>query len=210
MRVNASPLKVDPEDFRASLERHGVTALYHYTPWENVPGILRVGAILSRQAQRAAGIKTEKVHFWGHGFQALEDRICLCFVPPLGLIRREKGRMAVIEVSPEVIAWEGTCFSPRNTASSLITPEEVDSRRGLESFEALFRSSRSSALVNRSAEVLVAERIPMGCFERVVFPTRQALRATLRERLRIRLARAFSCRWEWTRFSWDSDGVLFP
>ena len=82
--------KKDAQEVLEALERHNVDHFLHYTPAVNVEAILTSGNLYSRRTQRSLGISPATVHGWGDKWLRLDDSICLCFVPPLGLLRREK------------------------------------------------------------------------------------------------------------------------
>lgn len=121
------PSGIEPKpnwtSFQVSVKRRRLRALYHFTPLDNLRGIIAVGAILSRRRMGEFGIEFVRNN-WGN-FEKERilgaDYICLSITnqwPMLAsMMIRSPLPPAVLVVDPNVIWYEGTCFSPKNSAS---------------------------------------------------------------------------------------------
>jgi len=207
-RDRSGTWKPDREEYTAAARRHGIRYLIHYTPATNLESIIRSGGILSRRERARRGAEPVREHGWGEKREALADYVCLCFGPPLGLLRREKAPMAALVVRPGVIALRETLFSPMNSAREWIGVEELQSRCDLASFEDLFSGPVGPELRSREAEVLVRRVVPLAAVGRIVLP--EGVQAPGDRRLRAicwfeRVVR----RRKHPRWSVDRDGTFF-
>jgi len=201
--------KPEREDYFAALRRHRIDSLIHYTPAANLPSIFRSGGVFSRKELARRGIVPVAEHGWGEKWKPLADYVCLCFEPPLGLLRREKRPVAALVVRPEVIALRETLFCPMNSAKSWIEADEILCRWELESFENLFRDPRGPLLRNRESEVLVRRRVPLSAISRVVLSP--DVRVDGLGRLKAAASfRRLILREPRPRWSTDRDGEFFP
>lgn len=200
--------KQDREDYFASLRRHRIGYLLHYTPVDNLESIFETGGLLSRKQQAGRRLSPRTVHGWGRKWKALEDYICLCFEPPLGLLQREKSAMAALIVRPEVVGLRDSLFCPMNSARSWIDQEEILSRCDLESFEDLFREPDAPALKNHESEVLIRGRLGLWAVRRIVLPNAETSRRLRRLRVRCLWFRIVRRR-KFPRWSIDRYGDLF-
>lgn len=175
------PLKPGWEDFAACVCRRHLSPLKHFTAVGNLPGIIRPsgkdsgrqpleGGLYSRRRLRECGIVPVHWHGWGDKGRALEDYICLSYHLPAGMIRRESAQPAVLLVSNDVIAWQGTCFCRTNSASKVISAEEIKAWYDLEAFEKLFQHTEGNRLRYRLAEILVPDHVPLECLLGILLP----------------------------------------
>jgi hypothetical protein len=165
--------------------------------------------VFSRKELARRGITPAAEHGWGEKWKPLEDYVCLCFEPPLGLLRREKRPVAALVVRPEVIALRETLFSPMNSAKSWIEADEILCRWELESFEDLFRDPRGPALRNRESEVLVRGGVPLSVVRKIVLPPDAQIGGLGRLKTGCSVRRLILRR-SLPRWSEDKDGVFFP
>jgi hypothetical protein len=202
------PWKDGREDYIASLQRHRIRHLLHYTPAENLESVISSGGLLSRKQQRDRGLSPTSVHGWGNKWKPLEDYICVCFEPPFGLLRREKHPMAALVVKPEVVALRETLYCPMNSAKSWINEEEILSRCDLESFEDLFREPGAPVLKNHESEVLIHGSLPLWAIQSILLADKRVFRRLRRLRAKcwwFRLIRADPL----PRWSIDQKGEFF-
>ena len=179
------------EDLQASIERHRVRYLLHYTRPDNLRGILRAGGLLSRRRQTERGIHATEVHGWGNKGPALDDYICLSLEPPKGFLKRGGDWMGLL-VSPEVLGFEGSCYVPSNTARESVPMDEILSRGDLLSFEDLFRTPHGSRPRSVESEILIPGVIPLQFVPEIVLPNLSAWWGALRVLWRHRLRHPFS------------------
>jgi hypothetical protein len=161
------------EDLQASVQRHRVLHLLHYTRTGNLGGILQAGGLLSRRRQAERGIHAAEVHGWGNKGLDLDDYICLSLDPPKGFLKRGGEWMALL-VSTEVLGFEGSCYVPSNTARESVPMDEILSRGDLLSFEDLFRSPHGPRSRSIESEILVPSAIPLRYIRTILLPDRSA------------------------------------
>jgi len=161
------------EELRASIERHRISHLLHYTRIENVGGILKAGALLSRRRQAERGIRAVEVHGWGTKGSALDDYICLSLEPPTAFLKRGGDWIALL-IAPEVLGFDGSSYVSSNSARESVSLEEIRSRCDLLSFEDLFLSPYGSRPRSRESEILVPATVPLRLIRTIVWPDRSA------------------------------------
>jgi hypothetical protein len=153
----------------AELRRRGIDCLYHYSPLENLGSLMQHG-ILSRRARQAAGVHPAVQHGWGTRAQgeAWANYVCLGFAPPRVMMGKEKGRLAVITVTVEVVDGDGVVFAPGNSARADLPPEELQQYCGAEALGLLFADDDGDRRRNAQSEILVPQRVPPALFGTVM------------------------------------------
>lgn len=161
----------DADRIRASAERRGIR-LYHYTAIENLPSILRVGALLSRTE-----MQQRSVEFVGHGWgragkeEELSDYICCSFRPNWGMLSRETAPQAVLQLMPRLLWRSGTLFCPGNSARNEFDLDTLTANTTVEAFDAMFDSPYSDFPSPYDCEALVYRVISLRNLLRVHFRT---------------------------------------
>ena len=145
-------------DFAESCRNHHVSYLYHYTHPANMELILRHG-LLSRREMRDKNIHPYKVHGWGHKTRELENYICLCLFPPLGMLRQHNDMKMCLWISINVLSNKDVLFSSYNSANDFVDSSALRNTQDIEGFESLFIHAQSSVTKNKMAEILVPNRI---------------------------------------------------
>lgn len=178
----------------------GVTRLVHFTPLNNLLGIVRAGAVLPRSD--LAAYARENPDLCLLDFAACNDACRLdarpdCVNlsvqhPNAALLRRFRERClscdvwSVLLLSPACLALEGTLFAVGNAASS--HARRLGFGCGVAGFEALFREEQHAAnlhgaVIHRrdglpacyptdpQAEVLIPARIPLRLVRAAAFPS---------------------------------------
>lgn len=160
----------DAERIRASVQKRGIQAIYHYTAVTNLPSILQMGALLSR-----AEMDARNINYVGHGWGRpgkeveLEDYVCCSFVPHWGMLRRETEPQAVFELAPKLIWREGTLFCPGNSASNEFDLEFLRDKNTVETFDEMFDNPFTGFPTPYQCEVLVNKRIGLAYLTAVHF-----------------------------------------
>lgn len=165
---------------RDALRRHRRKEVCHWTPAAKLPSVLKHG-ILCRRELDARGIDYEP---HGYGRAGKEDEfaghVCVSFLPSWGMMRRESGASAVIEMTSVVAAMKGAFYCPDNTARNDYEFDEVRTWTDIEHFEALFAGPTEWGLSNLQAEIWIPDGIPVEAFRNVYFRSDEDLEAALR------------------------------
>jgi hypothetical protein len=174
-----TPRGIDPKSnwtaFQTNLKRRRLNEVYHFTPLENVPGIITAGAVLSRRQMDQRGLESVR-NTWGSAEKERvlgADYICLSITnhwPMLAKLMSERSYPpAVLVVEPRVVWYQGTCFSPKNSASNEIVVSQLLTWTDVAHFDALFPDSEATWPNDIQAEVLVRGRIPLIDIKKFVF-----------------------------------------
>jgi len=167
-----------------SVERRGLRELYHFTPLDNLHGIIVAGALLSRRQVSERGMQS--IHnSWGNSEKERTigaDYICLSITNQWAMLTKVMMRSpcppAVLVVEPHVIWREGTCFSPKNSASRDIAARKLRKWTHVSHFDALFASPDDRRPKDSQAEVLVRDRIPLDDVSEIAFYDQDAFEQT--------------------------------
>lgn len=173
-------LKANSDAIREALRRHGRYEVFHWTPAARLPSVLEHG-LLCRRELEARGIAYDP---HGYGRAGKEEDfaafVCVSFLPSWGMMRRETGPLAVIEMPSSIVAIDRSFYCPDNTARNDYEFEEVSLWTEMEHFEALFAGPNDWGLSNLQAEVWVPDGIPVDFFRTVYFRSEEDLQEALR------------------------------
>lgn len=86
--------------------------------------------------------------------------VCVSFLPSWGMMRRETGPAAVIEMPATIAAVEGAFYCPDNTARNDYEFSEVSTWTGVDRFEALFAGPAEWRPINLQSEIWIPDGIP--------------------------------------------------
>ena len=124
------------QEFKAVLDEHRITKLYHFTDRDNLESIIKNGGLYSWMDCERKGIKISKPGGSNASRQLdssrnLEDYVRISFTTqhPMMYVAMGDGRISnpvVLEIDPEVIYWKETKYSDRNAATYKITPHIGD------------------------------------------------------------------------------------
>ena len=187
--------KPDWNFLRESIERRGIECLYHYTLAENFPSILDSGMILSRELMKEKGIEPATIHGWGKKIYDLENYCCLGFTPHLSMLKKEERNIIIFSINVRVTGYEGTCFSPMNSAKSVISSKDVIGRIDIDAFDGMFKNHYKRYPVSPQAEVLVPHGIAMKDVECIYFNSKDEWKPY---------------RWKWLKFRMKNIGSKIP
>ena len=187
--------KSDWNLLKESIERRGVECLFHYTLAENFPSILKSGMLLSRKLMREKGINPAIIHGWGSKKNDLENYCCLGFIPPLAMLKKEEKSIILLSINVRVIGYEKTCFSPMNSAKSVIQSKDVMERTHLDAFDGLFKNHNSKYPVSPQSEVLVPNGISLKDIEFIYFNSKKEWKPY---------------RWKWLKYKMKYFGNEIP
>ena len=81
---------------------------------------------------------------------------------------------ALFTIEPRVIWYEGTCFSPGNSARRDISAAQLQSWNAERHFDALFPNTRCGWPSDPQAEILVRDEIPLDDVRHIVFRDQRA------------------------------------
>ena len=112
------------QEFKAVLDQHGITKLYHFTDRENLDSIIKNGGIYSWADCDENNIVILKPG-GGQLSRALDSRdglqhyVRLCFTKqhPMMFAAMNDGRISnpvILEIDPEVVYWQGTKYADMN------------------------------------------------------------------------------------------------
>lgn len=168
----ARPLKPDAEAFRAALlgrNRHG--PVYHWTGLSNIRSILEHG-ILCRHRLREKGIAFSE-HGYGRAGKDLQfdHYVCVSLYPQKGMMRRETGPLALLEVQPALLYVDRAFYCPGNSARNEYDFDELVAKTELVHLEELFEGPGEWRLKDWQAEIWVPEFIAAGDIIRISFAT---------------------------------------
>ncbi|MBO7552439.1 MAG: DUF4433 domain-containing protein [Bacteroidaceae bacterium] len=112
------------QEFKAMLDRHGITKLYHFTDRDNLSAIINNGGMYSWADCKEKGISIPKP---GGGQlsreldcrDGLQHYVRLSFTTqhPMMFVAMQDGRISnpvILEIDPEVIYWEDTLYADMN------------------------------------------------------------------------------------------------
>jgi hypothetical protein len=173
-------LKANGDAIREALRRHGRRELYHWTPAAGLPSVLAQGLLCRRE------LEARHIAYDAHGYgragkeEDFAGFVCASFVPSWGMMRREIGPLAVIEMPSIIATADRSFYCPDNTARNDYEFDEVSTWTELEHFEAMFDNPNEWKLVNLQAEVWIPDGIPVDFFRTVYFRSDEDLQEALR------------------------------
>ncbi len=120
------------QEFKAVMDEHRITKLYHFTDRDNLESIIKNGGLYSWVDCDRKGIKINKP---GGSLESrqrdssrkLEDYVRVSFTTqhPMMYVAMKDGRISnpvILEIDPEVIYWKDTCYSNMNATIHRIRP----------------------------------------------------------------------------------------
>ena len=124
------------QEFKAVMDEHRITKLYHFTDRDNLESIIKNGGLYSWMDCDRKGIKINKP---GGSLESrqldssrkLEDYVRVSFTTqhPMMYVAMRDGRISnpvILEIDPEIIYWKDTCYSNMNATIHRITPNIGD------------------------------------------------------------------------------------
>lgn len=125
------------QEFKAVMDEHGITKLYHFTDRDNLESIIKNGGLYSWMDCERKGIKIAKPGGGSTSRQLdsgrnLENYVRISFTTqhPMMYVAMKEGRISnpiILEIDPEIIYWKGTCYSNMNATIHRIRPNIGDS-----------------------------------------------------------------------------------
>ena len=125
------------QEFKAVMDEHRITKLYHFTDRDNLESIIKNGGLYSWMDCERKGIKIAKPGGGSVSRQLdsgrnLEDYVRVSFTTqhPMMYVAMREGRISnpvILEIDPEIIYWKDTCYSNMNATIHRITPNIGDS-----------------------------------------------------------------------------------
>lgn len=175
-------LKSSWTTFQTNVRKRRLRELYHFTPLDNLPSIIATGALLSRRQMDERGIRSVR-NSWGNPEKERTlgaDYICLSITNQWKMLSSVMMKLphppAVLVIAPRVIWYEGTCFSPKNSASREIVVSRLPTWTDVAHFDALFPAPDAKGPVDVQAEVLVRDYIPLGDISKIAFHNQDAFK----------------------------------
>lgn len=169
--------------WHANIRRRQLRHLYHFTARANLASIVHTGGLFSRRFLSARGIQAVQ-NDWGSAEKATTlgaDYICLSLTKQWAMMlstvaeRAELPVLLIIE--PHVIWYEGSCFSPGNSARRDILSAELKGWVTEHHFDMLFPDAASNWPRDPQAEILVRDTISLDDIRHIVFHGQDAFQA---------------------------------
>lgn len=120
------------QEFKAVLDEHRITKLYHFTDRDNLESIIKSGGLYSWMDCDRKGIKINKPGGSAASRQLdssrnLEDYVRVSFTTqhPMMYVAMKDGRISnpvILEIDPEVIYWNESLYANLNAARYTIKP----------------------------------------------------------------------------------------
>src|SRR5260370_31483593 len=174
------PLHPEAPAILARLRQEGITALYHFTSVENLPGICQMQALCSKKTLEevqslptAAGgnlLSHSLDQHWGNW-----NKVCLSFIPhtPMAYHRKKEQYLCYFIISPEISTWKGVLFTDTNAASNGHQQMEGIAGLNLVQFAALRATPRPWDIDGWKkpvqAEILIPNNIPFSIINSIAF-----------------------------------------
>ncbi len=184
--------KAAPEDRRlksnwpalhANVRRRQLRDLYHFTAPANIASILHTGSLFSRRLLAAQGIQPVQ-NDWGSADKETTlgvDYICLSLTKQwammLSTIAERAELPVLLIIEPHVVCYEGSCFSPGNSARRDILSAELKGWVTEHHFDMLFPDATSNWPCDPQAEILVRDAIRLDDVRQIVFHSQDAFQA---------------------------------
>jgi hypothetical protein len=120
------------QEFKAVMDEHRITKLYHFTDRDNLESIIKNGGLYSWMDCERKGIKIAKPGGGSVSRQLdsgrnLEDYVRVSFTTqhPMMYVAMREGRISnpvILEIDPEIIYWKDTLYSNMNATIHRIKP----------------------------------------------------------------------------------------
>ncbi|HEX76916.1 MAG TPA: DUF4433 domain-containing protein [Dehalococcoidia bacterium] len=184
-----------------SIQRRGIESIYHYTALENLPVIFKHGGLFSRAERRKRDIQARE-HSWGRSGREIEfrDYISCSLDPPYGMIEREQGNLALLEINPLLICNDDTLFCPAWSSFDKFDLDYLRQKNTPADFDNLFPNPTSSEPRFLGAEILIKTHVPILEVKTVYFQEDRFRDQALLECVKIPVARHFILRSPRIRF----------
>jgi len=124
--------KINWQEFKAVLDEHRISKLYHFTDRDNLESIIKNGGLYSWMDCDRKGIKINKPGGSSASRQLdssrnLEDYVRVSFTTqhPMMYVAMKDGRISnpvILEIDPEVIYWNDSLYANLNAARYTIKP----------------------------------------------------------------------------------------
>ncbi len=124
--------KTNWHEFKAVLDEHRITKLYHFTDRDNLESIIKNGGLYSWMDCDRKGIKINKPGGSSASRQLdssrnLEDYVRVSFTTqhPMMYVAMKDGRISnpvILEIDPEVVYWDESLYANLNAARYTIKP----------------------------------------------------------------------------------------
>ncbi len=124
--------KINWQEFKAVLDEHRISKLYHFTDRDNLESIIKNGGLYSWMDCDQKGIKINKPGGSSASRQLdssrnLEDYVRVSFTTqhPMMYVAMKDGRISnpvILEIDPEVIYWNDSLYANLNAARYTIKP----------------------------------------------------------------------------------------
>lgn len=170
-----------------NIRRRQLHSLYHFTAQANIASIVREGCLSARRQLAARGIQPVR-NSWGSTEKEISlgaDYICLSLTKQWAMMRSvmlERAEVpAILIIEPRVIWYEGTCFSPHNSARWDVLSAELVCWTTEDHFNILFPDATSNWPCDPQAEILVRDTITFEDIRNIVFRDRGAFQTVWRD-----------------------------
>lgn len=188
----ASQSHEEMRKIQQSLERRGISSIYHYTRIENLPSIFRHGGVLCSAERRRLGIMTVGGDWqrWGSRdrFQEMEEYVACSLEPPYGMLEKDLDAgytLALCDIKAGLISRGGTLFCPAWSSYREFNLEGLMERSTAEHFDGMFPNPSSSEPKFYGAEILVKVSIPLLEIQRVYFTDKELRDRAIRDCTRV-------------------------
>lgn len=159
----------------ASLQRRGITCVYHFVGLEYLPNVLRRGGLCCASMLRGFGDSfDDDPQKWGSHQKGVDfaGYISLSVNPPMGMMTRNK-LPVIIELSSDVAAADGTLFIGKWSSFADVTFAAAVQQIGGEWFDRMFLTATATRANPHPGEFLVPQMVPLSSLRRMVFYTQE-------------------------------------
>ena len=148
----------EADKIRALLQRHGISAVYHFTAVDNLGLIFREGALYSKAVLETKGLLPNIITGGNQLSLSLDqlrgnyNKVSLSYCPriPMAFHTEQKTHLCYIVIDPDVCCLPDTVFTDRNAtdnqhrkAKGLAGLQMVDFEAGAEPWSDVFCKIRS-------------------------------------------------------------------
>jgi hypothetical protein len=148
-----------------SVQRRGISRVWHLTRVTQLKNIFGRGALLSRAEMDRLGIPYG-MSGWGNDAKAeeLKDYICCSIICPWGMSKEEPETKALISLDPMVLLREGSLFCGTWSSFGDISIKSLLGNCTIEAFDLMFENTTSPFPAPSPGEFLVPNCIPVSEF----------------------------------------------
>jgi len=153
------------ELIKQSVQRRGISRVWHLSRVSQLRDIFGAGALLSRAEMDRLGI-VYGMSGWGNDAKAeeLKDYICCSVVCPWGMSKEEPETKALISLDPKVLLREGLLFCGTWSSFGDVSIDNLRGNCTVEAFDLMFENATSSFPAPPPGEFLVPKCIPVSEF----------------------------------------------